>query len=127
MYVGCFTKQNAHLTFRKLPAFSSVPILEVMLPSRIRMSVSPFQIPTLFFHCRVSWEKTGKIKSGSSLHQVMPKEHGVPQIRDLHLKHYLTLYSSLFPTLYVCVCVCVCVCIYLVKTSYLDDQLMRFG
>jgi hypothetical protein len=71
------------------------------------MGVSPFQIPTLFSHCRVSWEKTGKIKSGRSLHQVMPKEHGVPQISHLLLKHYLILHSSVFPTLCVCVCVCV--------------------
>jgi hypothetical protein len=108
MYVGCFTKQNAHLTFRKLPAFSSVPILKVMLQSRIPMSVSPFKISTLFFHWWVWRGKTGKIKSGRSLHQVMPKEDGVPEISDLLLKHYLTLHSSLFPTLYVCVCVCVC-------------------
>jgi hypothetical protein len=108
--VGCFTKQNAHLTFRKIPAFSSAPILKVMLQSRIPMGVSPFKISTLFFHCQVSRGKTVKIKSGRSLHHVMPKEHGVPEISDLLLKHYLTLHSSLFPT--PCVCVCVCVCVY---------------
>jgi hypothetical protein len=72
-----------------------------MLQSRIPMSVSPFKISTLCFHCQVSREKTVKIKSGRSLHQVMPKEHGVPEISDLLLKHYLTLHSSLFPTPYI--------------------------
>ncbi len=115
--VGCFTKQNAHLTFRKIPAFSSAPILKVMLQSRIPMSVSPFKISTLFSHCRVSREKTGKIKSGRSLHHVMPKEHGVPEISDLLLKHYLTLHSSLFPTPYIYIYIYICM--YLLKSSYL--------
>jgi hypothetical protein len=70
------------------------------------------------FHCRVSRGKTVKIKSGRSLHQVMPKEHGVPEISDLLLKHYLTLHSSLFPTPYIYIYVC----IYLLKSSYWFDN-----